>query len=66
MSVISCFQVGAIFDRFESLAQEEKTTLLGLFDPGQYKVTTVLKFRFEKFHGGIQKTRKGTELEDIL
>ena len=45
MSVTSEFQVGAIFDRFEALAEEEKTTLLGLFDPGQYKVSIVLKLR---------------------
>ena len=37
--IISCFQVGAIFDRFGSLSQEEQNTLLSLFDPGQYKVT---------------------------
>ena len=36
--IISCFQVGAIFDRFGSLSQEEQDTLLSLFDPGQYKV----------------------------
>ena len=49
MNVTACCQVGAIFDRFESLAQEEKITLLSLFDPGQYKVSTVPKFAIIKF-----------------
>ena len=49
VNVTACCQVGAIFDRFESLAQEEKITLLGLFDPRQYKVSTVPKFAIIKF-----------------
>ena len=64
--------MGAIFDRFESLALEEKTTLLSLFDPGQYKVIIVLKVRSKKLQlEGLIRLEKGqtrlfSELEAIF